>query len=111
MFTDNTRVRLKAENDRLRQEIALLREEIRIKDLRIVRIPPHRRPFYPPTERMAILELKAARAWSLEQTARAFLVTSLGMAQRRPPDGQLSSFGSPDCGAEPAADSLSEGIS
>jgi len=38
-------------------------------------IPPHRRPNYPPTECMAILELKAARSWSLEQTAKAFLVT------------------------------------
>jgi hypothetical protein len=30
----NTRVRLKAENDRLRQQMTLLREEIRIKDAR-----------------------------------------------------------------------------
>jgi len=72
----NTRVRLKAENDRLRQEVALLREEMRIKDARMAHIPPHRRPFYPPTERMAVLELKAARGWSLDQTAKAFLVTS-----------------------------------
>ena len=39
-------------------------------------IPPHRRPQYPPVERMAILELKTARGWSLEQTAKAFFVTA-----------------------------------
>ena len=48
----NTRVRLKAENDQLTQEVALLREEIRIKDARMARIGPHRRPHYPPTERL-----------------------------------------------------------
>jgi putative transposase len=39
-------------------------------------INPHRRPHYPPTQRLAILELKAARGWSLEQTARVFHVTA-----------------------------------
>ena len=76
----NTRVRLKAENDRLRQEVALLREATRIKDARMARIDPRRRPYYPPTERMAILELRAARGWSLEQTARTFLVTAATIA-------------------------------
>jgi hypothetical protein len=58
-------VRLKAENDRLRQDNALLREEMRTKDVRMAGILPHRRPFYPPAERMAILELRAARSRSL----------------------------------------------
>ncbi len=70
----NARVRLSAENNRLRKEIVLIREEIRIKDARVARIDPRRRPHYPPTERMAILELKAARGWSLVQTAHRFLV-------------------------------------
>ncbi len=74
------RVRLKAENDRLRQEVALLREEIRIKDARMARIDPRRRPQYPPTQRMAILELRAARQWSLERTARTLLVTTATLA-------------------------------
>jgi len=65
----NARVRLRADNDRLLHEVALLREEIRIKDARMVSLPPHRRPFYPPSARLAILELRAARGWSLEQTA------------------------------------------
>ncbi len=57
----NARIRLKAENSRLRQEIAILIEEARIKDSRMDRIPAQRRPHYPPIERMAILELQAAR--------------------------------------------------
>jgi len=70
----NARVRLAADNDRLKQDNQLLREELRIKDTRLAKIDPRRRPYYPPTERMAILELKAARGWSLAQAARAFLV-------------------------------------
>ncbi len=42
----NARIRLKAENSRLRQEIALLIEEARIKDSRMDRIPAQRRPHY-----------------------------------------------------------------
>ena len=52
----NARIRLKTENDRLRQEVALLIEEMRIKDARMLRIPAQRRPHYPPIERLAILE-------------------------------------------------------
>ena len=72
----NARIRLKAELDRAFQEITLLREEVRIKDLRMTQLSSHRRPYYPSTARMAILQLKAARNWSQEQTARAFLVTA-----------------------------------
>ncbi|UCE61763.1 MAG: helix-turn-helix domain-containing protein, partial [Phycisphaerales bacterium] len=55
-------------------EIAMLEEELRIKDGRMAMIDPHRRPYYRPIERMAILELKAARGWSQAETARRFLV-------------------------------------
>jgi len=72
----NSRIRLRAQLDRARQEITLLREEVRIKDVRMAPLAPHRRRYYPPVERMAILQLKAARGWNLEQTAREFLVTS-----------------------------------
>ena len=71
----NARVRLAAENDRLDEECALLREEIRLKDHRIAQIPPQRRPHYGPLERMAILELRAARGWSMKQTADTFFLT------------------------------------
>ena len=40
----NARVRLKSENCRLRQEFALLQEEIRFKDGRMAQIGPQRRP-------------------------------------------------------------------
>jgi putative transposase len=76
----NARVRLQAENDRLRSEIAVLREELRIKDARMERIPAQRRPHYPPIDRLAILELRAARAWSLAETARRLLVMPLTIA-------------------------------
>ena len=68
------RVRLKADLDEARQEIALLREELRIKDERMERIPAHHRPHYTPTQRMAILEIKAACRLNASQTARRFLV-------------------------------------
>ena len=76
----NARVRLAAENDRLQEECALLREELRIKDARTAQIAPQRRPHYPVHERMAILELRAARGWSLKQTADTFLVTPATIA-------------------------------
>jgi hypothetical protein len=68
------RVRMKAHLVQAVNEIALLSEEIRIKDARMERIPPHHRPHYSPTERMAILELRATRGWSAAQTARTFLL-------------------------------------
>jgi len=74
------RLRLAAENDQLNEVCALLREELRIKDARIAQIAPQRRPHYGPYERMAILELRAARGWSLKQTADTFLVTPATIA-------------------------------
>ena len=68
----NARVRLQAKLNTALEEIAKLREELRIKDARMARIDPQKRPHYPAVERMAILELKAVRGWSLSQTARAF---------------------------------------
>jgi hypothetical protein len=62
----NERIRQAAKTDRLDTEIALLREELRLKDARLARVPTHRRPHYQPSERLAILELRAARGWSLE---------------------------------------------
>ena len=71
----NARVRLQAKLNVALEEIAKLREELRIKDARMARINPQKRLHYPAVERMAILELKAVRGWSLSQTAKAFLVT------------------------------------
>jgi len=86
----NARIRLKAQLDQARQEPALVREQMRIKDRRIAAIRPSRRPHYPPVERLAILQWKAAHRCSLEQTAKAFLVTATTIAswmQRLDEDG------------------------
>jgi transposase InsO family protein len=74
------RVKFKGQAERAEAEVLLLREERRIKDARMARVPPANRPHYTPVERMAILELKAARAWNQAQTARAFLVTEATIA-------------------------------
>jgi transposase InsO family protein len=65
---------------RREHELALLRQELRIKDARLERVPPHRRPHYPAVERLAILELRAARGWSAAQTAERFFVTEATVA-------------------------------
>ena len=71
---------LRAELDQRDREISLLREELRIKDARMERVPAQRRPHYPPIERLAILALRAARGWSQAETARRLLVTTLTVA-------------------------------
>ncbi|HYW81503.1 MAG TPA: helix-turn-helix domain-containing protein, partial [Thermoguttaceae bacterium] len=60
---------------RLETEVALLLEELRIVGSRMMQIDPHRRPQYPPIERMAILQLRAMRGWSKAETARRFFVS------------------------------------
>jgi len=72
----NARVRLQAKFNRANNEIALLKEEIRIKDARMNRISSHRRPYYTCFERMAILELKAARGLSAKQAAKVFNISA-----------------------------------
>ena len=73
-------VRLQAQLDQRDREISLLREEARIRDARMELVPGQRRPHYPPIERLAILELRAARGWSQAETARRLLVTPLTVA-------------------------------
>jgi transposase InsO family protein len=74
------RVRLAARANQCEQEVRLLRDEARIKDARMQRIPGSQRPHYLPIERLAILELRAARGWSLTQTAARFQVTQATIA-------------------------------
>ncbi|MCZ6690614.1 MAG: helix-turn-helix domain-containing protein [Planctomycetota bacterium] len=76
-------LRLQAEIEDLKREIGLLLEEIRIKDSRMSRIESRRRPQYTPMERMAILELRAARGWSARQIARAFLFSQETISEWR----------------------------
>ncbi len=79
------RVRLQSQLEQTHQEIALLTEELRIKDARMRRIPAHQRPHYTPEERLAIMELKAMRNLSTTQAAGRFLVgqPTIGAWQRR----------------------------
>ena len=65
---------LRAKLERAEHEISLLREELDLKDSRWIRLSPRRRPHYTPVQRMRILQLKAARNWSCEQTAEALLL-------------------------------------
>ncbi len=69
------KVQLVAELERGKTESTLINEELSIKDGRWSRVPPRRRPYYGPIQRMRILRLKAARSWSTSQTAHIFLVT------------------------------------
>jgi hypothetical protein len=68
------RARALAEIERRDAEIALLREELRVKDNRMRKIDPENRPRYLQPDRLAILEMKAARGWSNAKTARQFLL-------------------------------------
>ena len=70
------RVRLTAEVERLHSEIAMLTEELRIKDARMGRVEPRRRPHYAPAERLAVLALKAARGWNATQAAQRMQLSS-----------------------------------
>ena len=68
------RVRLRGKLEWARNEIGLLKEELRIKDARFMRIKPRNRPHYSPLERLSILELKAARGLNKAQTAKTFML-------------------------------------
>lgn len=66
--------RLHAKLDRAKQEIALLKEELDLKDARWRRLDSRRRPHFSPTERMRVLQLRAARGWNLPDAAEHLLV-------------------------------------
>ena len=77
----DTIVRLRVELEESQREIYLLEEVLRLKDLRMERITPRRRPHYRGTERMAILELRAARRWSNSQTSERLLLRAATIAR------------------------------
>jgi hypothetical protein len=68
-------LRLRAENDRLKCEIAWLERELAIKDARFNRLSAKKRPEFLPGERLEILLLKTARGLNNSQLARRFQVT------------------------------------
>lgn len=66
------RVRLTAELLEHARHIREQAEQIRILQVRMAAIPPHRRPQYAPEERFAILGLQASAGWNIADTARHF---------------------------------------
>ncbi len=69
------RTRMLSEIQDLRRELSLLTQELRLKDARMSRTHPRRRAYYSPTERMAILELRASQGLSTRQLAQRFHLT------------------------------------
>ena len=57
-----------------------LKEMTAIKDTRMAWLDPKRRPYYSPTERMRILELKSITGMSNKQAADIFLVSDITIA-------------------------------
>ena len=80
------RHRLQAELDRATNEIALLKEELDIKGARWNRLPPRRRLFYTPVQRMRILQVKAwlvlPSSFSLRLRLRCNAFSTLPFAKR-----------------------------
>lgn len=72
--SQHTRSRLQTDLDRANGEIALLQEELAIKDARWGRLSSRRRPHFSPIQRMRILQLRAARGWTCEQVAQVFMI-------------------------------------
>jgi hypothetical protein len=76
--------RLQAKVEEQAGEISLLKEELSLRDLRMARVKPRRRPHYRGVERLKILALKAARGWSAAQAAeRLFLHREHGLLPGR----------------------------
>ena len=73
--------RLRAKVGELTEEISRLKEELALKNLRMSRVKPRRRPHYRGTERLRILELKAARGWSKALAADRFFLRPATIAE------------------------------
>ncbi len=73
--------RLRAKVEEQAGEITLLKEEFALKDLRMGRVKPRRRPHYRGVERLRILELKAARGWSKVQASTRFFLRPATLAE------------------------------
>src|SRR5690606_23523595 len=85
------RARLAGENDRSRAEVALLLRELDLLRARFQRMPASKRPHFSPTQRLEVLELKAARGWNASQAAARLLLapsTVSDWLRRLEDDGQ-----------------------
>ena len=67
-------LRLMIQRDHAVTESALLRRELDILRTSRAALPPHRRPDYPPEQRMAIIQLMRLRGWNVTTTAGRFVV-------------------------------------
>ena len=69
-------VRRELRIERLENEVALLREQLRILHARYAKIDPMSRPHYVPADPFAILALKETRGWSIARVAREFQLSA-----------------------------------
>jgi transposase InsO family protein len=67
-------VRLLVQRDQAFTEVDLLRRDVEVFRAQRERLPPHRRPDYQPEQRLAILQLRRLRGWSIRKTAKHFVV-------------------------------------
>jgi transposase len=67
-------LRLLVQRDQEATEGDLLRREVEIFRAQREGIPPHRRPDYRPEQRLAILQLRRLRGWSIKKTAKHFVL-------------------------------------
>jgi len=67
-------VRLLVQRDQAFTEVDLLRRDVEVFRAQREGLPPHRRPDYRPEQRLAILQLRRLRGWSIKKTAKHFVV-------------------------------------
>ena len=67
-------MRLLVQRDQEATEGDLLRREVEIFRAQREGLPPHRRPDYRPEQRLAILQLRRLRGWSIRKTAEHFVL-------------------------------------
>ena len=67
-------LRLLVQRDQEATEVDLLRRELHILRSQRENMPPHQRPNYRPEQRLAILQLRGLRGWSLKTTADRFVL-------------------------------------
>jgi len=67
-------LRLLVQRDQEATEVDLLRREAEIFRAQRESLPSHRRPDYRPEQRLAILQLRRLRGWSVKKTAKNFVL-------------------------------------
>ena len=67
-------LRLLVQRDQEATEVELLRRELAILRAQREDLPAHRRSTYEPTQRLAILQLRRLRGWSIKKTAKHFVL-------------------------------------